>query len=168
MSGISTARSRASSATGGSIGKFKNVLIVVILLVMLVLIVFGEILHHTQFALGVSFKNLLTFSMGITVVLFGVWEMHYNKMATRELLWQYRNQLSHFSRASTQLSLTYRLGQAQADHCRARQGFADGELPVDDPSLPSRARAARDDLRPEPAATRCSKNPLCDSARHYV
>jgi len=88
------------------IGKFKNVLIVVILVVMLVLIVFGEILHHTQFALGVSFKNLLTFSMGITVVMFGVWEMHYNKMATRELLWQYRNQLTHFSRASIQLSLT--------------------------------------------------------------
>jgi hypothetical protein len=93
------------------IGRFKNVLIVVILLVMLVLIVFGEILHHTQFALGVSFKNLLTFSMGITVVLFGVWEMHYNKMATRELLWQYRNQLTHFSRASTQLSLTTASGR---------------------------------------------------------
>jgi len=42
--------------------------------------------------------------MGLLAVLLGVWELHQNKMATRELLWQYRNQLSHFSRARAQLA----------------------------------------------------------------
>jgi hypothetical protein len=37
-------------------------------------------------------------------VLLGVWELHQDKMATRELLWQYRNQLSHFTRARVQLA----------------------------------------------------------------
>src|SRR5205823_13447230 len=49
-------------------------------------------------------KNTLTFTMGLLAVLLGVWELHQNKMATRELLWQYRNQLSHFSRARAQLA----------------------------------------------------------------
>jgi len=54
--------------------------------------------------LGVSLHNLLTFCMGFLAVLLGVWELHQDKMATRELLWQYRNQLNHFSRARTLLS----------------------------------------------------------------
>ena len=37
-------------------------------------------------------------------VLLGVWELHQDKMATRELLWQYRNQLTHFARAKAQLA----------------------------------------------------------------
>jgi len=37
-------------------------------------------------------------------VLLGVWELHQNKLATRELLWQYRNQLGHFARARIQLA----------------------------------------------------------------
>ena len=49
--------------------------------------------------LGVPLRNMLMFSMGALAVLLGVWELHQDKMATRELLWQYRNQLSHFSRA---------------------------------------------------------------------
>jgi hypothetical protein len=43
--------------------------------------------------------NLLMFSMGFFAVLLGVWELHQDKMATQELLWQYRNQLHHFTRA---------------------------------------------------------------------
>jgi hypothetical protein len=42
--------------------------------------------------------------MGALVVLLGVFELHQNKMATRELLWQYRNQLGHFSRTKTHLA----------------------------------------------------------------
>mgnify|MGYP003542615647 FL=1 len=34
----------------------------------------------------------------------GIWEIYQNKVATRELLWQYRNQLRHFSRARLQLA----------------------------------------------------------------
>ena len=88
------------------IGWSKNWLFLIILLVVLVLISFEKFVHATQLGLGVSLKNLLTFFMGFGAVLFGVWELHQNKMASRELLWQYRNQLSHFSRARAQLSRT--------------------------------------------------------------
>jgi hypothetical protein len=83
----------------------KRAIFVVILIAVLTMVSFGEFLHHEAF-LGVSLHNLLTFVMGFAVVLFGVWELHQNKMATRELLWQYRNQLNHFSRARTQLERT--------------------------------------------------------------
>jgi hypothetical protein len=52
---------------------------------------------------AIPLKNLLTFFMGFLAVLLGVWELHQNKMATRELLWQYRNQLEHFARARLEL-----------------------------------------------------------------
>jgi len=52
----------------------------------------------------VPLRNMLTFFMGTLAVLLGVWELHQDKMATRELLWQYRNQLRHFERARSQLA----------------------------------------------------------------
>jgi len=52
---------------------------------------------------GVPVKNILTFFSGFFAVLLGVWELRQNKMATRELLWQYRSQLSRFQRAKAQL-----------------------------------------------------------------
>lgn len=82
----------------------KNALFVVILLVLLILIVFAEAVHHIEVGFGITLSRLLTFFMGLIAILLGVWELHDNKMATRELLWQYRNQLSHFSRAKAQLS----------------------------------------------------------------
>ena len=86
--------------------RLRNTLFVVILLVIVTLFVFGENMHHADARLGIPLQNLLTFCMGFLAVLLGVWELHENKMATHELLWQYRNQLSHFSRARRQLSRT--------------------------------------------------------------
>ena len=71
-----------------------------------VLFAFGDTLHHISMGLGVPLRNMLTFSMGMLAVLLGVWELHQDKMATRELLWQYRNQLTHFSRARALLAHT--------------------------------------------------------------
>ena len=84
----------------------RNTLFVVILLVIVTLFVFGEHMHHVDARMGIPLQNLLTFCMGFLAVLLGVWELHQDKMATHELLWQYRNQLSHFSRARLQLSRT--------------------------------------------------------------
>ena len=86
------------------IARLKKVLFALILAVILALIVWGDSMHHTVVGYGVTLKNLLTFSMGIVAVWFGVWELHQNKMATRELLWQFRNQLNHFTRARVQLA----------------------------------------------------------------
>jgi hypothetical protein len=81
----------------------RHFLFVAILLVISLLFAFGEELHRIDMGLGIPVKNMLTFSMGFMAVLLGVWELHQDKMATRELLWQYRNQLSHFARAKAQL-----------------------------------------------------------------
>jgi hypothetical protein len=84
--------------------RLRQVLFCAILAVISVLFLFGNNLRHVQTGLGFPLRNFLTFSMGAMAVLLGVWELHQDKMATRELLWQYRNQLSHFARARTLLS----------------------------------------------------------------
>jgi hypothetical protein len=84
--------------------RLRHTLFIAILAVITVLFMFGDALHHVDMGLGVPLRNMLTFSMGLLAVLLGVWELHQDKMATRELLWQYRNQLSHFTRAKAQLA----------------------------------------------------------------
>jgi len=84
--------------------RLRQTLFVAILLVISVLFVFGENLRHVHMGVGVPLRNMLTFSMGAMAVLLGVWQLHQDKMATRELLWQYRNQLNHFSHARAQLA----------------------------------------------------------------
>ena len=49
-------------------------------------------------------KDGVMFLMGLLPVWLGIWELYQNKMAMRELLWQYRNQLGHFTIAELQLS----------------------------------------------------------------
>src|SRR3982074_3624879 len=83
--------------------RLRRTLLIAILVVISALFVFGDVLDHLDMGLGVSVKNMLTFAMGLLAILLGVWELHQNKMATRELLWQYRNQVSHFSWAKAQL-----------------------------------------------------------------
>jgi hypothetical protein len=54
----------------------------------------------------VPLKNLLTLGAETMALLLGAWKLHQSKMATRELIWQYKNQLAHFSRASAELERT--------------------------------------------------------------
>jgi hypothetical protein len=84
--------------------RLRRALFVAILFVISVLFAFGESLHRIDIGLGVPLRNILMFSMAALAVLLGVWELHQDKMATRELLWQYRNQLRHFERARAQLA----------------------------------------------------------------
>lgn len=82
----------------------RNSLFAVILLVITTLFLFGDAMGESELHAHVDLKHLLTFGMGFFAVLLGVWELHQDKMATRELLWQYRNQLVHFARARLELS----------------------------------------------------------------
>ena len=86
------------------LGVLRSTIFVAIILAIMTLFLFGDSLHHLTLGVGVSAKNVVTFLMGFFAVTLGVWELHQNKMATRELLWQYRNQLMHFSRARMQLA----------------------------------------------------------------
>jgi len=85
--------------TSHRLKRLREILFVVILLVILVLILFSDYAHHTSIGLHRSLADLLTFMMGLIAIALAVWELYQNKMATRELLWQYRNQLGHFTRA---------------------------------------------------------------------
>jgi hypothetical protein len=88
----------------------KRILFGVIIGVVLILLLLGENARE-HLLLGISLENALTFVIGLMAVTLGSWELHQNKMATRELLWQYRNQLKHFSRARAQLERTLAAGR---------------------------------------------------------
>jgi hypothetical protein len=83
----------------------KRALFGVIMVVVLTLLWLGESAGARN-VFDISLENELTFVMGLAAVTLASWELHQNKMANRELLWQYRNQLKHFSRASSQLART--------------------------------------------------------------
>ena len=88
----------------------KRILFGVIIAVVLILLLLGEKARE-HLVLGIPVENALTFLIGLMAVTLASWELHQNKMATRELLWQYRNQLKHFSRASAQLARTLAAGR---------------------------------------------------------
>jgi hypothetical protein len=81
----------------------KSVLLYGIAALAVVLLFFSDRLS-LQMLGTVSLKTGVVFLMGLFPVWLGIWELYQNKMATRELLWQYRNQLGHFTRAELQLS----------------------------------------------------------------
>ena len=86
--------------------RFKRLLLAVMLAVVVALVIYGESLEHVQIMVPIPVKDLMMLVWGGLAVVLGVWELHQHKMATVELLWQYRNQCDHFGRARTELSLT--------------------------------------------------------------
>lgn len=88
------------------VGRLKNVMFVAAVIDISAMCVFGQALSHVDRFTGLPIKNLLTFLSGFIAVVLGVWELRQNKMAIRELLWQYRNQLGQFARARVQLQRT--------------------------------------------------------------
>lgn len=84
----------------------KRSLFGIFIAVVAALLVLGDV-ADTRFVLGMPLERAMTFVMGLAAVMLASWELHQNKMATRELLWQYRNQLKHFGRARSQLERTF-------------------------------------------------------------
>ena len=93
--------------TGQRTLRLRRILFVIILLVTIgAIILAGRTAWDTPLASGISLGNALAFILGLPALVLGVWELHQNKMAARELLWQYRHQLDHFARARAQLART--------------------------------------------------------------
>ena len=86
--------------------RLKRILFAAILVAITGLLLLGRSADDIQSLLGISLHRTLSFAMGLPALVLGVWELHQDKMAVRELLWQYRNQLDHFSRARVRLSQT--------------------------------------------------------------
>jgi len=93
------------------IGRLKSGVFLTGLIVLSAMFIFSGALNHVDVRTGLPFKNVLTFCSGALAVVLGVWELRQNKMAVQELLWQYRNQLSQFQRARTQLRRTTSRGR---------------------------------------------------------
>lgn len=92
--------------SGARTRRLKRFLFAVILVAITGLLLLGHSADHIRPLLGISLHSTLAFAMGLPALVLGVWELHQDKMAARELLWQYRNQLDHFSRARVRLGQT--------------------------------------------------------------
>jgi hypothetical protein len=85
---------------------YKRTMFAVTLIAIIGLVFYGEEMEHTKYLVPVPIKDLVMFVWGGLTVVLGVWKLHQDKMAIRELLWQYRAQLRHFAHARTQLEMT--------------------------------------------------------------
>jgi len=85
---------------------YTRAMLAVTVIAIIGLVFYGEEMEHTQYLVPVPVKELLLFVWGSLTVVLGAWKLHQDKMATRELLWQYRAQLRHFAHARAQLEMT--------------------------------------------------------------
>jgi hypothetical protein len=85
---------------------YKRTMFAVTLIAIIGLVFYGEEMEHIQYLVPVPVKDLVMFVWGSLTVVLGVWKLHQDKMATRELLWQYRAQLRHFAHARARLKMT--------------------------------------------------------------
>jgi len=84
----------------------KRGVFIAIVSVTITLFLIDPAVRELDVGFGMPLHNLLTFFMGFFAVVLGAWKLHQNKMATSELLWQYRNQLILFARTRLELEHT--------------------------------------------------------------
>lgn len=80
--------------------RIKKLLFSVSFVSVLALLFFKYQMSSVALAEHLDFKTLLVFLMGLLPLWLGIWEIYQNKMATRELLWQYENHAEHFKAAA--------------------------------------------------------------------
>jgi hypothetical protein len=80
--------------------------VVITVLVLVTRMLFTQSMRSVYVIHAVPIQNVLMLGAGIMALLLGAWKLHQSKMATRELMWQYKNQLAHFSRSSAELQRT--------------------------------------------------------------
>ncbi len=88
--------------------RIKVSLLVALAIMAVCLLLFKEPLARISPFHEISLKSFVIFLMGFLPLALGVWEVYQQKMAVRELLWQYRNQSNYFSLAEK------KLGQVQS------------------------------------------------------
>jgi hypothetical protein len=88
------------------VSRWQLAAIIVTVFVLLARLLFSQSLRTVYVTPGVPLKNLLMLVVSLTALFLGAWKLHQSKMASRELIWQYKNQLAHFSRSSAELERT--------------------------------------------------------------
>jgi len=77
--------------------KIKKWVIAGLVVAAIALVFFKKTLVGINLGGDLSLKTLIIFAMGLFPFWLGVWEIYENKMATKELLWQYQNQWRRFA-----------------------------------------------------------------------
>ena len=67
------------------------------------LLAFSKDLGTVELAPDLDLKTLVLLLMGVLPLWLGIWEIYQDKMAMRELAWQYGNQAAHFDEAASSL-----------------------------------------------------------------
>jgi hypothetical protein len=88
------------------VSRWQLAALVVTVVVLVMRLLFEHSLRTLYVIPGVPLKNLLMLFAGVSALFLGAWKLHQSKMAARELIWQYKNQLAHFSRSSAELERT--------------------------------------------------------------
>jgi hypothetical protein len=81
----------------------QGVLYLLSFVAVVVIIIYGVDLKKIYAPGHVSAKTIVIFLMGLLPLWLTLWELHQGRMATRELLWQFRNQATIFGSASARL-----------------------------------------------------------------
>jgi hypothetical protein len=81
----------------------KTALLAGIMVIAVSLLLLKQTLTQITLPDGTSLKTLSVFFLGVLPLVFGIWEIYQQKMAVRELLWQYRNQAAYFELAALKL-----------------------------------------------------------------
>jgi hypothetical protein len=77
--------------------KIKQLVVGGLVVAAIILVFFKKTLVGFDLGGHLTLKTLLIFFMGLLPFWLGVWEIYQNKMAIKELMWQYRNQWERFS-----------------------------------------------------------------------
>jgi len=104
--------------------KIKHGLFILSFVGVIGLVLFKKLLVGTSVVEGLDFKTLLVFLMGLLPLWLGIWEIYQNKMAVRELLWQYRNQADLFASTTSQLQAS----RSESESRRVLLDLADRSL----------------------------------------
>jgi hypothetical protein len=88
------------------VSRWQIVAVACTVIVLLARLLLPQSIRSVYVMNDVPLKNLLMLGAEIMALFLGAWKLHQSKMAARELIWQYQNQLTHFSRASTELERT--------------------------------------------------------------
>lgn len=81
----------------------QGVLYLLSFVAVVVVIIYGVDLKKVYAPGHVSAKTIVIFLMGLLPLWLTLWELHQGRMATQELLWQFRNQATIFGSASARL-----------------------------------------------------------------
>ena len=95
------------------LGRLRAALLGINFLGLVSLIIFGNWLSSLVFSESLNLKSFLVFLLGLLPLWVGIWELYQNKVATRELLWQYRNQAEHFQRAAKKMEVDLPIEELQ-------------------------------------------------------